>query len=279
MSLFQTSTKDLGQLKANEIVNELNLAITQRDVGSVESFLDLKKHKSVSVRRKLAELLAELGDQSKTDFLKNWQNLESDRPTWIKIETAIDRINRKNGQQKYDAKIFSVGEALGLVKGLLGSREYIIKGEISESNVSNQMYFFKMKDLDGVVMDCGCFAGIIYRAGFGLIEGIEVKVTGKFKISNKSSRLYFDVNKIELTGEGEYIRNLKLLEEKLQNEGLMDESRKRKPGILPRRILLIASPNSAAITDLLRFSITEEVGWKYFIYLLRLKEDQLRMKF
>jgi exodeoxyribonuclease VII large subunit len=249
-NLFQEETrKNLVDQKVAHINEKLNWIITHKDKSDLQDILDLNKHKSVSVRRKLAELLAGLGDEKEIDYLTNWQNQESDRKTWLYIESAIDRIQRRKNGDDSDVRALTVTEALTLIKNLVSEKTYVVEGEVTEANTSGQMYYFNMKDSDQSVLSCWCFAGIIYRSGFTLNEGLSIRVTGKFKISGKSSRLYFDVQKLELTGEGEFLRNLKLLEEKLRNEGMMDIDRKRKIPTLPQNILLVASSNSAALTD------------------------------
>jgi exodeoxyribonuclease VII large subunit len=248
-NLFQDDSKStLADQKVAEINDKLNWITTHKNRDDIETILDLNKHKSVSVRRKLADAIGTLGNESEVEYLKNWQDRESDRKTWLSIESAIDRIERRKNGDGSDVRALTVTEALSLIKNLVSEKTYIIEGEVTEANTSGQMYYFNMKDSDQSVLSCWCYAGIIYRSGFTLNEGLSIRVTGKFKIS-KNARLYFDVQKLELTGEGEFLRNLKLLEEKLRGEGMMDENRKRKIPILPQNILLVASSNSAALTD------------------------------
>lgn len=251
--LFQEETTNaLIEQKVADINERLNWILTHKNKEDLVEILPLNKHKSVSVRRKLSEVVGALGEDSEIEFLQSWQSDESDRKTWVLIESAIDRIQRRKNGDDSDARALSVTEALTLIKNLVSEKTYTIEGEVTEANTSGQMYYFNIKDSDESVLSCWCFAGIVYRAGFPLNEGLSIRVTGKFKISSKSSRLYFDVQKLELTGEGEFLRNLKLLEEKLRNEGMMDVDRKRKPSILPQKILLIASSNSAALTDYIK---------------------------
>jgi exodeoxyribonuclease VII large subunit len=248
-NLFQENLAEvIADQKVAQINDRLNWILTHKEKNELASVLVLSSHKSVSVRRKLSELIASLGEESEIEYLTMWQNKESDRKTWLSLESAIDRIQRRKNGDDSDVRALSVTEAISLIKNLISEKQYIIEGEVTEANISGQMYYFNIKDEEQSVLSCWCFAGIIYRSGFTLNEGLSIRVTGKFKI-NKSARLYFDVQKLELTGEGEFLRNLKLLEEKLKNEGMMDPARKRKPSILPQNILLVASSNSAALTD------------------------------
>jgi len=237
-------------LKPKELVPQIDWVITQRKLDYLSHLLLLSKHKSVQVRRKVATGLGLLGSSSVLQNLKQWQVQESDRQTWLIIDSAIDKIQRKNdGQNLQQAvHILTVSEALDQVKRLVSEKTYIIEGELSDIRPISQMYYFALKDSQDSRLDCSSFVGKIVQAGFPLNEGLSVRIRGKFKIG-KFSKLYLDVEKIELTGEGELLRNLKLLEEKLTKEGLFEPARKRKIKKIPKNILLIASGNSAALTD------------------------------
>lgn len=244
-----TASLSLSSKKVSEISDYIKWITTQKKTDELVNILLFKSHKSVAVRRLLAQSVAILGDESIIETLEEWKQNESDRKTWILIETAIDRIQRKKDGVEIQTHSLTITEALTMIRAIVSEKTYTIEGEISETNVYGQMHYFTIKDLEEATLGCSCFANTIYRAGFPLNLGLSVRVMGKFKINQKSSRLYFDVQHIELTGEGELLRNLKLLEEKLKNEGVIDPTRKRIPTSLPKNILLFASPNSAALTD------------------------------
>jgi exodeoxyribonuclease VII large subunit len=249
MSDLFVDDSNLFQGKVNEILTQIKWIITHRKSEFVGKLLTLQTHKSVAIRRKIAEGLSQLGGKDNIETLQTWQSNESDRETWIILESSIDKLNRGIGDTgENEEVVFTVSEALQYVKNLLGTRELVIEGELSEVKLTYQMYYFGIKDTDGSRIDCGCFSGLVARFGFPLNDGLSVRITGVFKLG-KSSRLYFDVKSMKLTGEGELLRNLKLLEDKLTAEGLLDESRKRSIPLLPRTIILLASNASAALTD------------------------------
>ena len=241
-------------LKAREILPQLDWVFTHRKIEYLSTILALRNHKSVQVRRKVAQSISFIAKKENLQDLQTWQLQESDRETWLILESAIDKVNR--GQQgenlTRDTRIYSVSEALSLVKRLVNESEYVVEGEVSESRIYNQMYNFVLKDKEETRLECRCFAGVVARAGFPLNEGISLRITGKFNISTKYSRLNFEVTKIQLSGEGELMRNLKMLEQKLRSEGLFDTQRKRDLKKLPKNILLMASSSSAAVTDFLK---------------------------
>jgi exodeoxyribonuclease VII large subunit len=239
--------------KAKDLTDQLNWIQTQRKSGYLNQALQLRSHKSVQVRRKLATIVGFLGSSEHIPTLQEWQIAEADRQVWLLIESAIDRLRRGVAGEHLEqtSRVYTVSEALAQIKRVVSENEYTIEGEVSEVRAVRQMYYFAIKEGEDTRIDCWAFAGKIVRAGFPLNEGLSVRIHGKFKIS-KFSKIYFDIDRIELTGEGELLRNLQLLEDKLRKEGVFDIARKRTPKALPDNILLIASETSAAISDFLK---------------------------
>ena len=256
--------------KAKELGSQIDWVLTHRKAEYLPNLFELKKHKSVQVRRKVATGIGILGREENLFELKKWLVMEPDRTTWLILESTIDKLERGVLGQNLEksVNVLSVSEAIGQIKRLVSEKTYIVEGELSDIKALKQMYYFALKDKEDSRIDCWGFVGKIVKAGFPLNEGLSVRVTGKFKLS-KYSKIYFDIEKIELTGEGELLRNLKLLEEKLKNEGLFDPSRKRQIAKIPNNILLIASPNSAAISDFLQVLQKRRAGMK--IYFLPIK--------
>ncbi len=264
-------------LKAKEILPQIDWVVTQRKVEYINDLLLLQNHSSIQVRRKVATGLGLIASKSILEQLKKWQVHEGDRQTWLLLESTVDKLSRKfNPEESVDIHILTVSEAIGQIKNQISQKTYIIEGELSEVRPVNQMYYFSIKDREDTKLDCLAFAGKIIKAGFPLNEGLAVRVTGKFKLS-KSSKLYFDLEKIELTGEGELLRNLKLLEQKLKQEGLFDTERKRQLKTLPKKILLLASPSSAAFGDFQKVLARRIGGIE--IYLLPIKTQGIGAEF
>lgn len=256
--------------KAKELTTQIDWIVTQRKIQYLDNLTLLRSHKSIQVRRKAATALGLLGDSKIVQNLKEWQVHESDRQTWLILESSIDRIlRRRDGVvETITTRVYSVLEAINQIKRQISEKTYTIEGEISEPKLNHQMYYFGLKDSSEVRLDCMAFVGKIVKMGFPLNEGLTVRIIGKFKLS-KTSRIYIDVENIELTGEGELLRNLKMLEEKLQREGLFDQTRKRLIPKIPKNILLLASTSSAAIDDFQKV-LNQRISGKT-IYLLPIK--------
>jgi hypothetical protein len=187
--------------KAKELTPQIDWIVTQRKIQYLDSLILLRNHKSIQVRRKTATALGLLGDSQLVQNLKEWQVHESDRQTWLILESSIDRIlRRKDGVvETITTRIYSVAEAINQIKRQISEKTYTIEGEISEPKLNRQMYYFGLKDSSEIRLDCMAFVGRIVKMGFPLNEGLTVRIVGKFKLS-KTSRIYVDVENIELTG-------------------------------------------------------------------------------
>ncbi len=251
------------QAKAKVLLPQIDWVLTQRKAEYLPQLLTLSQHPSVAVRRKLATGLSVLASKTDIDYLKNWQDREADRQTWLALESLLDKLQRTVTTTPTTTKVLIVSEALLYIKQLLGREVYVIEGELSEVRMFRNMYYFALKDKQDSRLGCWALEKIAQAINFPLNDGLQVRVVGKFKLS-KDSRVYLEVNAIKLTGQGELLRNLKLLEQKLAKEGLFDLARKRPIPKVPQKILLVASPHSAALTDFLKVLNNRRTGVEIF---------------
>jgi len=255
--------------KSAQVQKHIKWVGTQRKTEYVSDLVRLRDHSSVAVRRLVAETLPLVAEKAIIPQLSDWMGQEADRKTWLLIQTAIDKIERGRDEIKQDSAVLTVSEAVTYVKKMVSQKTFIIEGELTEVRLFQRsyqdLYFLGLKDLQDARIDCMLLSRVAHRAGFPINDGMMVRVKGKFRLG-KQSRLYFDIQHIELTGEGELLRNLHILEEKLQKEGLFDQSRKREIPAIPQRILLLASPNSAAIKDFVNVLNHRRSGVEIFHY-------------
>jgi exodeoxyribonuclease VII large subunit len=240
--------------KVAELNKRISWITTHRKARQAPDLLKLKTHKSVAVRRKVATSLAIIGDLDMLTELKSWQEEESDRQTWLILENTIDKLVRRSEQaEDLDKRVLSVSEASIYLKNLVREKQFWIQGELSDiklykSDIRQNFYFLALKDSKEISINCFFLASVAQKAGFAINEGLSVKAFGRFSL-NKNSNIRFEIQTLKLTGEGELLRNLQKLKQDLEAEGLFDISRKRPIPSLPEAILLVASPNSAAIKD------------------------------
>ena len=154
-----------------------------------------------------------------------------------------------------DRPVFTVSDINQYIKALISGDEnlkYIyVKGEISNFKMaSNGHFYFSLKDeksLIGAMM----FSNYANRINFKPENGQEVVVFGSIDAYPGRGTYQIIVYQMEEVGAGQQLLELEKLKKKLLEEGLFDESRKRKINLYPNAIGVITAPNSAAIKDIL----------------------------
>lgn len=154
-----------------------------------------------------------------------------------------------------DRPVFTVSDINQYIKALISGDEnlkYIyVKGEISNFKMaSNCHFYFSLKDeksLIGAMM----FSNYANRINFKPENGQEVVVFGSVDAYPGRGTYQIIVYQMEEVGAGQQLLELEKLKKKLLEEGLFDESRKRKINLYPNAIGVITAPNSAAIKDIL----------------------------
>lgn len=207
-----------------------------------------------STRTKIAKGLMALKPLGKDTLIRTWQDTESDRTIYILLQSILERLASGSlSEDEVSAQVYSVDEVIKIIKQKVGDKTYVIEGELGEYKPlpGAQVAYFNLKGAHDDAINCMVMRFLVDRLTFVLNPGLKIRVTGQFRIG-KNTRLYFQINRIELTGEGELLRSLQQLQLKLEQEGLFDPTRKRPIPLYPQKILLVASPNSAALTDFLK---------------------------
>ena len=151
--------------------------------------------------------------------------------------------------------VFTVSDINQYIKALLSNDEGLkfiyVKGEISNFKMaSNGHFYFSLKD-DKSLIGAMMFANYASKATFTPENGQEVVVFGSIDAYVGRGTYQIIVYQIEEVGAGQQLLELEKLKKKLLEEGLFDESRKRKINLYPRAVGVITAPNSAAIKDIL----------------------------
>ena len=154
-----------------------------------------------------------------------------------------------------DRPVFTVSDINQYIKALIGNDEnlkYIyVKGEISNFKMaSNGHFYFSLKD-DKSLIGAMMFSNYANKINFKPENGQEVVVFGSVDAYPGRGTYQIIVYQMEEVGAGQQLLELEKLKKKLLEEGLFDESRKRKINLYPNAIGVITAPNSAAIKDIL----------------------------
>ena len=142
------------------------------------------------------------------------------------------------------------------VKSLLECDEklsYIaVKGEISnfKTHFASGHWYFTLKDSASAVK-CVMFRGANSKVHFEVKDGTEVLVFGRVSLYEKDGSFQLYADDMKLSGSGDISLRFNLLKEKLEKEGLFDQSEKRKLPRFPKKIAVITSIGGAAVKDIL----------------------------
>ena len=154
-----------------------------------------------------------------------------------------------------DKPVFTVTDVNQYIKAVLSNDENLkfiyVKGEISNFKMaSNGHFYFSLKDEKSMI-SAMMFSGYANKNAFTPENGQEVVVFGSIDAYPGRGTYQIIVYKMDEVGAGQALLELEKLKKKLLEEGLFDESRKRKINLYPKAIGVITAPNSAAIKDIL----------------------------
>jgi len=129
----------------------------------------------------------------------------------------------------------------------------LVTGEISnfQINARSGHAYFTLKDEDAQVK-CVMWRDQLMRVRHRLDDGLKVVLRAKVTIYEQGGQLQLSVAAIDPTGLGARQLEFKERVEKLRQEGLTKDARKRPLPKHPRTIGLVTSKGSAAIKDVLR---------------------------
>ena len=126
-----------------------------------------------------------------------------------------------------------------------------IEGEVSNlARPASGHVYFRLKDSRAQVA-AAWFRQRQRGPTIGLKNGDQVLACGQVSIYEARGDFQLIVERVEPAGEGILKRQYEKLRNKLAEEGLFDESRKRPLPRLPSRVGVVSSPSGAAIRDIL----------------------------
>lgn len=136
-------------------------------------------------------------------------------------------------------------ESDGLLSGIS------VSGEISnfKSHTSGHLYF-TLKDETSEI-SAVMFRSAVQRLNFRPANGMRVTVFGNVTVYEATGRYQVYASAMVNDGAGALYEQFKRLFEKLRNEGLFDQNRKKPIPRFPGRIGIITSPTGAAVRDMI----------------------------
>ena len=154
------------------------------------------------------------------------------------------------GEQASSLPIFGVVDFLATTNQILdyGLPMVQIIGEVSSFKINQDKFiFFDLKEDTSLV---NCFM-MRFKLRQSITDGMKVIITGKPNLT-RMGKFSITVESVKPFGQGELKKQRDLLFEKLKNEGLFDEARKRALPRLPERIGVVSSTGAAGYQDFLK---------------------------
>lgn len=170
--------------------------------------------------------------------------------------------------EQSEIKYYTVTQYNQAIKNFLDSKEECqdvhIRAEISnyKGHTRGHLYF-TLKDEESRI-NAVMFASSASTLEFTPKDGDEVLVDGRISVYVPNGGYQVYVERMHLAGNGDLLRKLEELKERLAKEGLFDPAHKRAIPKYPERIGIVTAPTGAAIRDILstikrRFPLCETI--------------------
>jgi len=165
-----------------------------------------------------------------------------------------------------EERIFSVSEFLDFLNEILVPKKVVIQGEVGEKINNYPKYsFFNLLDKDGSLLKCFVWREVIDNLGVNIEPGMEIRVVGFPEVFKKRGELNFQVEKIELIGEGILKKQFEILKKKLEALGYFNpEIKKPIPKFCENIGVITSKIGRGALKDFLTH--LGNFGFKIFFY-------------
>lgn len=172
--------------------------------------------------------------------------------------------------------VLTVSDLTRMVKQLLESNytDLWVSGEVSNyTRASSGHMYFTLKD-ERAVIRAVLFKGYQKGVRFEIENGLKLIVHGALSVFEKRGEYQIIVDFLEPEGLGALQLAFEQLKDKLQKEGLFDESKKRPIPVFPNAVGVITSETGAAIRDILNVISRRYSGVRIIIYPTLVQGDE-----
>jgi len=149
--------------------------------------------------------------------------------------------------------VLTVSELTQNIKGLLEGQfgSVWVSGEISNFHAhSSGHYYFTLKDSKAAISSV-MFRGANRLLKFRVEDGMEVIAQGRVSVYEVRGNYQFILETMEPKGIGALALAFQQLRDKLLEEGLFHEARKRPLPFLPKTVGIVTSPTGSVIRDMI----------------------------
>lgn len=166
--------------------------------------------------------------------------------------------------------ILSVTQINEYIRALINGDEILsmitARGEISNLTFHRSGHiYFTLKD-EGGVLKAVMFRSNAQRVRFALKEGMNVIVYGRISIYTPSGQYQLYAENIQPDGIGALYVAYEQIKQRLADEGLFDQSRKKTVPRFPATVGIVTSPTGAAIHDMINVMSRRYPAAKLLLY-------------
>ncbi|MBQ8615468.1 MAG: exodeoxyribonuclease VII large subunit, partial [Clostridia bacterium] len=160
--------------------------------------------------------------------------------------------------------VVSVTQLNNRIKNIIDNEvileDIIVTGELSSFSITRNIAYFTLKDNDNLLscVQFGC------KNEFKI--GDMVQCRGNVKYYPKGGKLTFNALAIELCGQGELYQQFLALKEKLNKEGLFDESHKIPIPKFIKSIGVVTSKTGAVLQDIKNVTSRRNPNLDIYVY-------------
>jgi exodeoxyribonuclease VII large subunit len=151
------------------------------------------------------------------------------------------------------ATAVSVSEVTRLARDVLEGyfQPLWIRGEVSGfKSYSSGHWYFSLRDRQGQLR-CVVWSGDQRRIPAPPDEGMQVTAWGQLTVYPTRGEMQFVIRALQAEGDGLRQKAFDLTRRKLEADGLLSPARKRAIPRYPRRIVVVTSPDGAALRDII----------------------------
>ncbi len=161
-------------------------------------------------------------------------------------------------------KVYTVSQINKIIKNLIDNEvileDILITGELSSFSISRNIAYFTLKDNDNL-LNC-----IQFQAHSEFQIGDSVQCRGNVKYYPKGGKLTFTALSIEKCGQGELYQQFLKMKQKLQDEGLFDESHKIPIPKFINSVGVVTSKTGAVLQDIKNIAFRRNPNLKIYVY-------------
>ncbi len=174
-------------------------------------------------------------------------------------------------------KVLSVTSLNNYIKKIIDAdfvlQNIKVQGEISnfKAHSSGHLYF-TLKD-EGSRINCAMFRQERQKLKVLPRDGDKVTVKGRVSIYVQNGGYQIYVEDIQGEGTGDLYTRFLEIKQRLTDEGLFDEKKRRPIPTHPEKIAVITSPTGAAIRDIIKVLNTRNPGQQLVIYPVSVQGD------